>query len=122
VIERLRREGKCGLVVDATGVGMPVVDMLRAAKPDCDLTAALITGGSEAHLTNGVWYVPKVELLAGVQAALETEDRRIARRMRETGTLVQELMDVRVKVLGSGVLRLGADGLGQRDELVLAVR
>jgi len=57
---------------------MPVVDMLRAAKPD--LTPVLITSGAEAHLTNGVWYVPKVELLAGVWAALETGDLRIARR------------------------------------------
>jgi hypothetical protein len=31
--------GKCQLVVDATGVGMPVVDMLRASRPGCGLTA-----------------------------------------------------------------------------------
>src|SRR5579884_1051671 len=31
LLERLRQQGKCRLVVDATGVGMPVVDMLRSA-------------------------------------------------------------------------------------------
>jgi len=107
--------------VDATGVGMLVVDMLRAAKTGLRPDAGADHGRVGGALTNGVWYVPKVELLAGVQAALETGDRRIARRMRETGTLVQELMDVRVKVRGSGGLRLGADGLGQHDDLVLAV-
>src|SRR5260370_19971340 len=34
------------LLVDATGVGAPVVDMLRAEKPGCDLTPVVITGGS----------------------------------------------------------------------------
>src|SRR6266568_3031382 len=43
VNSRLRENGKCQLVVDATGVGMPVVDMLRAAKLDCTLTPVLIT-------------------------------------------------------------------------------
>ena len=37
--------GNCRLVVDATGVGMPVVDMLRAARPGCEIAAVLITGG-----------------------------------------------------------------------------
>jgi hypothetical protein len=109
------------LVVDATGVGMPVVDMLRAAEPDCELTPVPFTDGAEQHFANGVWHVPKVDLLAGVQAALETGELRIARRMRETPTLVQEMMDVRVKLRGSGGIRLGADGFGQHDDLVLAV-
>jgi hypothetical protein len=125
IIEQLRdrhvKGGRRQLVVDATGVGMPVVDMLRAAEPDCELTPVLITSGAEQHLTNGVWHVPKVDLLAGVQAALETGELRIARRMRETQTLVQEMMDVRVKLRGSGGMRLGADGFGQHDDLVLAV-
>jgi len=121
VIEQLKATAKCQLVVDATGVGMPVVDMLRAAGPDCELTPVLITSGSEQHLTKGVWHVPKVDLLAGVQAALEKGELRIARGMRHTNTLVQEFMDVRVKVRGSGAMRLGADGFGQHDDLVLAV-
>jgi hypothetical protein len=119
IIEKLG--GRRQLVVDATGVGMPVVDMLRAAEPDCELTPVLITSGAEQHFANGVWHVPKVDLLAGVQAALETGELRIARRMRETQTLVQEMMDVRVKLRGSGGMRLGADGFGQHDDLVLAV-
>ncbi len=121
VVGRLRERGLCRLVVDATGVGMPVVDMLRAAQPACELTPVLMTSGAEQHYRDGVWYVPKVDLLAGLQAALEVGDLRIARRMREAGTLVQEMMDVRVRVRGSGGMRLGADGFGQHDDLVLAV-
>ena len=52
VVERVRRivqsnalAGNCALAVDATGVGAPVVDMLRAARLGCELTAITITGG-----------------------------------------------------------------------------
>src|SRR5215475_6559412 len=50
------------LVVDATGVGRPVVDMFRAAH--CNPTPVLITAGAHAHLDeNGYWLVPKKELV-----------------------------------------------------------
>ena len=37
------------LVVDATGVGAPVVEMLRAARPRYRVTAVTITAGEHAH-------------------------------------------------------------------------
>src|ERR1035438_2433175 len=52
VVERVRTivqsdelRGDCVLVVDATGVGAPVVDMLRAARLGCEICAVTITGG-----------------------------------------------------------------------------
>src|SRR5579884_670412 len=121
VIEQLRQHGNCDLVVDATGVGMPVVDMLRDAKLDCSLVPVLIVSGSEQHRTNGVWHVPKLDLLAGVQSALERGLLRISRKIPESALLVEEMMNVTAKVRSSGSLRLGADGFGQHDDLVLAV-
>ena len=121
VIEGLRPHGRCDLVVDATGVGMPVVDMLREAKLDCNLVPVLIISGAEQHRTNSVWYVPKVDLLAGLQSALERRILRIARKIPESALLVEELMNVRVKVRSSGAMRVGADAFGQHDDLVLAV-
>src|SRR5438132_1406883 len=49
----------CVLVVDATGVGAPVVNLLRKAPLDCTLLAVTITGGD--HQSRGVdgWRVPK---------------------------------------------------------------
>ena len=68
VVERVRQivqsdelAGNCALAVDATGVGAPVVDMLRAARLGCELTAITITGGEQGTrswmATNGS--VPK---------------------------------------------------------------
>ncbi len=111
----------CRLVVDATGVGMPVVDMLRAAQPGCPLAPVWITGGQSAHFDGKVWHVPKLELLAGMQALLETKRLRILRGMRESGTLVRELMHVQSARRPSGALKIGAQGAEEHDDLTLAV-
>src|ERR1700679_1803773 len=68
VVERVRAivrsgelAGNCALAVDATGVGAPVVDMLRAARLGCELNAVVITGG-ERRAGSGT--VPKRDLMA----------------------------------------------------------
>jgi hypothetical protein len=51
VVERVRYmvshqnlRGRCVMAVDATGVGEPVVDMLRSGQLGCEVSAANITG------------------------------------------------------------------------------
>ncbi len=113
--------GKCQLMVDATGVGMPVVDMLRSARPGCGIAAVLITGGTGERFDGTVWHVPKLELLARLQALIETKRLRIARRLGEAGTLARELLNIRSAQGVSGRVRAGAEGAGEHDDLALAV-
>ena len=120
VVDRVREivrsdalRANCALAVDATGVGAPVVDMLRAARLGCDLTPVTITGG-EAEGSN--YRVPKRDLIAGLQVLLENGELKIA-RMRETARLVKELTDVRMLSRG----RIGAEGEGEHDDLVIAL-
>jgi hypothetical protein len=54
VVERVRKltahpamTGRCSVVVDATGVGGPVVERLVEAELPCDLRPVTITGGGE---------------------------------------------------------------------------
>src|SRR5690349_20109168 len=70
VVERVREivtsqflRGNCELAVDATGVGAPVVDMLRAAQLGCSMTAFTITGGERSSGES----VTKRDLFAEVQ-------------------------------------------------------
>ena len=42
---------------------------------------------------------------------------KIAKKMKHTGSLVRELLDVRVNANG----RMGAEGPGQHDDLVMAM-
>jgi hypothetical protein len=116
---------QCELVVDATGVGAPVVEMLRAEGPACDISSVTITGGEKesggAGHGGGHYNVPKRDLMASVQLALEKGELRIAGTLREAEALVEELVDVRKTYRESGRDRMGADGAGQHDDLVIAL-
>jgi len=114
---------QCALVVDGTGLGGPVVEMLRGAGLGCEITAVTITGGDREHRIGGQQVsVPKRDLIAGVQVALDNGDLRIARRLKELGPLVRELVDVRMTSgPGTGRVRIGADGCGEHDYLVIAL-
>ena len=102
-------DGKSRLVVDATGVGRPVVDLLRSAGFGA-VTAVTITGGDSAHAKGEEWYVPRRDLLAHLQVLMEQKRLKIARGTRETERLVREL---------ESMTATGASG--EHDDLVIAV-
>jgi hypothetical protein len=62
------------LVVDATGVGRPVVDLLRRAQLPCRLMAVTITAGDRETLDSGTWRVPKRDLITGLLVLLQREE------------------------------------------------
>ena len=128
VVERVRTvvraglaEGGCALAVDATGVGAPVVDMLRGVGLGCEVMAVSITGGDKERQSHGVWNVPKKDLMAGLQMMLERDELKIARGLRLTGALLKELVDVKSVMGSGGRIRMGADGAGEHDDLVIAL-
>src|SRR5713226_4327041 len=47
VVRRSAQEGKCTLVMDATGLGTPVLDMMRIADLGCEIVPVLMTGGEQ---------------------------------------------------------------------------
>jgi hypothetical protein len=100
---------RCRLVVDATGVGAPVVDLLRQEGFAGRLSTVTITGGERAHGVGERWHVPRRDLLAGVEVLLEAGELKICRRLKEAARLVRELEAMSV------------DGGGEHDDLVFAV-
>lgn len=113
--------GQCALAVDGTGVGAPVVDLLHAAKLGCELAAVTISGGERESFAGGMFSVPKRDLIAGVQVMLEQGEIRIARDLPDAGALTRELMDMRMTMSSGGRVRMGADGTGEHDDLVIAL-
>ncbi len=102
--------GKSRLVVDATGVGAPVVDLLRSAGLGVSLTTVTITGGERARGQGERWQVPRGDLLAGLEVLLEAGELKICKRLREAERLVRELEAMRF-----------AGGGGEHDDLAFAV-
>jgi hypothetical protein len=62
------------LAVDQTGVGRPVIDLLRGAKIQAQVVPVTITAGHQATVADGGrWLVPKKELVSTLQVLLATE-------------------------------------------------
>jgi hypothetical protein len=87
------------LVVDGTGAGRPIIDMIRAAQlPVCMLRPVVITGGHACTYEEGWARVPKRDLVGAVQSALQSRRLRISGQLPEAQTLVKELQTFRVKI------------------------
>jgi Terminase RNaseH-like domain len=84
------------LIVDATGVGLGVVEMLKDR--GLGYRAVTITGGFSEAFGTGTYHVPKRNLVSRAVAPFEGKRLKIARGMRLTSELVRELENFKVKV------------------------
>jgi len=127
VVERLVRvaqteplAGQCTMVVDATGVGRPVVDQLKAAKPGCSILPVLILGVEWESQDRGCYRVPKKDLVTGLELLLENEHLAVAQGLRQWPALKEEMMEMKVRKTEGGREQFGVTRAGQHDDLVLA--
>ena len=119
------RDTWTSLVVDATGVGKPILDALREAglRP----RGVIITGGETASHDGGISRVPKRELATTLQVALQSKRLRIAEDLPLADLLLKEFRGFRVKISLTGHAKFGNDvgaavwREADHDDLVLAV-
>ena len=105
------------LVVDETGVGRPVMEMLGFLQPH----GITITGTGNASLVAPMHaHVPKRDLVGAAQVALQNKVLRIARSLKHADTLVRELLAFRAKISDSGHDSYSAWRERDHDDLVLA--
>ena len=110
------------LVVDYTGVGRPVLDMLRKAKVGASISPLFVTSGKNSSDDGrGGWLVPRQELAATLQVLLQSRRLRVAQALPEATMLAKELAAFQVKVSGSAEMEMDAWRQGAHDDLVLAV-
>lgn len=111
------------LVVDQTGVGRPVVDMLSAA--GLSPAAVTITGGDTVSHDRDGYRVPKRDLVSVVQVLLQSDRLKIARALPEAQTLTAELLAFKVSISLKGHDSYGNDKGDWRenphDDMVLAL-
>jgi hypothetical protein len=115
------------LVLDATGVGRPIVDLFRdeLRGAPVELQALTITAGEQAR--KEYWggmtchYVPKRELVGTTQALLARELLKVVPSLAHAETLKRELLNFKVKVTPAANEVFGAWREGTHDDLVLAV-
>jgi phage FluMu gp28-like protein len=114
------RHGRTQLVMDLTGVGAPVFDLLQAAgvRP----VAITITGGRSVSGTLEHLHVPK-RILIGTLAVLFGAGRlKIGERIPHAAELAKELQNFHVKINPrTRQESYGAKGGRKHDDLVLAL-
>ena len=103
------------LVVDATGVGAPVVDLLRRASLPCSVVPVMITGGDAESGNGDVWRAPKRDLIVGLQVAMQKRWLEVAKGDALVSEFVKELLALRMRVSVTGGERYGGRG---HDDLV----
>ncbi len=113
------------LVVDATGVGRPLVDMLRAAPglvlAAVPIQAVTITGGDAPSGSGREARVPKRDLVTNLALLYQQSGLLMAANLAEGAVFVRELLNFKVKISAAGHDSYAAWRDGQHDDLVLAV-
>ena len=115
----------CKLVVDQTGVGRAVVNLLRDGwmrHVSTYIFPVTITAGLEAIVCpNGDMQVPKKELVGVLQVLLQTRRLHVANSLPDAGLLVSELENFRMKVTLPKDDSFESWREGPHDDLVFAV-
>jgi hypothetical protein len=114
---RLHRQDRT-LIVDATGCGRPVVDLLKPCAP----IAMTLHGGSTVNHKGRDWHVPKRDVVTCAQVLLQQRRLKFAEALPLTAVLQQELLDFRYKLNPlTAHDSYAAWREGQHDDLVLAL-
>ena len=111
------------LFVDATGVGLPVVDQIRAARPLVQrLEAVLFTGGNRRteRPAEGRVILGKAQMVSRLQALLHCYRIHLPQGP-EASALASELLNFEIRVDENAHLRSGAFRVGTHDDLVTAL-
>ena len=108
------------LVVDATGVGKAVVDLLRLEGLNC-LIPVTITGGDTVIQDESGFKVPKRDLVAILQVLLQRQRLKVASDLPLSQELANELLNFKMKInLKTAHDSYGAWREGTHDDIVLA--
>jgi len=84
-------------VIDQTGVGRPVVDLLREA--GVDPVAITITGGDQViRVSEREYRVPKRDLVGAVQSAMQTRRVQAAASLPDWPVLKRELANFKARI------------------------
>jgi hypothetical protein len=110
----------CTLIVDATGVGRPVVDMFRT-KLLLPIAVTITTGERVTSERFDEWHVPKRLLIMGMQVAMQQGRLRVAASLKEGPVFVRELQQFQWKPTRTNQDSYGAWREGAHDDLILAV-
>ncbi len=123
LIERLPEHGTREIVVDATGVGAAVVDLMREQLRSLaiPIVPVIFTGGDTARCENGVWRVPKKDLIHALLVAFQEDRLRLPKMHELAETLINELKNMAIKIGNQEHVGYEAWRQNEHDDMVFAL-
>lgn len=106
------------LLIDGTGVGAAVADLLTASGVEHELV--VVTGGVETTREGRKWKVPKRDLVGAVNVMLQGRRLKVAASLPDAATLTTELQNFTYKISDLGHDSYGVWREGKHDDLVFA--
>lgn len=113
------------LLVDVTGVGLGVFEIIRerhrrGALPVKLVGVLIVSGRTVTEEEGGIFRVPKIELVSSLNAMLGTGRLRIARQLPLAKVLLREMQTFSVKITAANRETYEAWRERDHDDLVLA--
>ena len=109
------------VVIDYTGLGRPVYDLMRQTGFHYSLNAVSITGGDMPHSrAGGVYCVPKRDLVSTLQIELQNKRLKFAQGLKEANALVEEMSNFQTVITDSGRDTYGGRS-GVHDDIVMSL-
>ncbi|MEZ5351348.1 MAG: hypothetical protein R2762_01830 [Bryobacteraceae bacterium] len=123
LIQRLPDYGTRELIVDATGVGAAVVDLLREQLRNLPvpIVPVIFTGGDTARCENGVWRVPKKDLVHALLVTFQEDRLRMPESHELAGRLIGELKNMAIKIGNQEHVGYEAWRENEHDDMVFAL-
>lgn len=119
-LRNLDKDYRSTVVIDATGVGRPVVEMARRAGVSC--YSLTITGGESVTEDHQDIRVPKRDLVTTAQLILQNRRLKAPKELPLAETLIKELRSFRMKInLQTGHESFEAWRERDHDDIVLAL-
>lgn len=119
VKDRRDQLDNCTVAVDSTGVGRPIVDLLREA----GLTPVAITITSGEHVTSDDEFnyrVPKRDLVMAVQLLQQQQRLKVSKGLAEGPAFANEMQNFKYKISLAGNDSYNAWRESDHDDMVLA--
>ena len=112
---------RVAVVVDTTGVGLPVFEMLRKEGVQ-NLVGVTIHSGDATSRDGAIWRVPKRALVSNLQVLFQSERLKVAEGLEHGPVLRHELQSFKAKInLATGHDSYEAWREGDHDDLVLSL-
>jgi len=108
------------LIVDGTGVGRAITEMVRKAGMPCIMVT--VTGGSKPNKEGSNWTIPKKDLVGPAQLGIQNRTIKLAKGLAHAEILVKELQNFHHKQnIATGNDTFEAHRESDHDDLVFAV-